>query len=98
EAAAAGAPPLVARHSGLAEVAARLAEAYPPELAHLTSFTSGDVADLRAKLAELLALDPATRRDLGRTARQVVLEHWRRSSGAEGRLDPIQGSIPSPAG
>jgi len=98
EAAAAGAPPLVARHSGLAEVAARLAEAYPPELAHLTSFTSGDVADLRAKLAELLALDPATRRDLGRTARQVVLEHWSWSSVAERRLDPIQGSIPSPAG
>ena len=41
-------------------MAGRLAAAYPPELAHLTSFASGDVADLRAKLAELLGLDPQT--------------------------------------
>ena len=35
EAAAAGCPPLVARHSGLAEVAAGLEEAYPPAFRHL---------------------------------------------------------------
>jgi glycosyltransferase involved in cell wall biosynthesis len=76
EAAAAGTPPLVARHSGLAEVAARLAEAYPPELAHLTSFEPGDPRDLHAKLGALLLLPPDERRGLGRAARQVAIEHW----------------------
>src|SRR5690606_14680862 len=98
EAAAAGTPPLVARHSGLAEVAAKLSAAYPPELAHLTSFTSGDAGDLKSKLAALLALDPRTRRDLGLTARKVVLEHWSWSSVAERLLDPIRRPVPSPAG
>ena len=41
EAAAAGCPPVVARHSGLAEVAAGLEEAYGPERAALASFRSG---------------------------------------------------------
>src|SRR5437660_456897 len=36
EAAAAGCPPLVARHSGLAEVAEGLEAEYPQELGHLT--------------------------------------------------------------
>ena len=43
EAAACGCPPLVARHSGLAEVAAGLEEAYPARLGHLASFPTGDV-------------------------------------------------------
>ena len=50
EAAAAGSPPLVARHSGLAEVAAGLEEAYPERLRHLASFETGDAADLARKL------------------------------------------------
>ena len=49
EAAAAGCPPLVARHSGLAEVAAGLEAEYPPELRHLASFANGDAADLRGE-------------------------------------------------
>ena len=56
EAAAAGSPPLVARHSGLEEIAEGLEAEYPPEYRHLTSFVTGDVADLTAKLRELLAL------------------------------------------
>jgi glycosyltransferase involved in cell wall biosynthesis len=44
EAAAAGCPPLVARHSGLAEVAEGLEAEYPPALRSLASFTSGDAA------------------------------------------------------
>src|SRR5207248_2424406 len=40
EAAAAGTPPLVARHSGLAEIAAGLEATYPPEHRDLTSFAS----------------------------------------------------------
>ena len=61
EAAAAGSPPLVARHSGLAEIAEGLEAEYPPEYRHLTSFATGDVADLTAKLRELLALPRARR-------------------------------------
>jgi glycosyltransferase involved in cell wall biosynthesis len=76
EAAAAGCPPLVARHSGLAEVAAGLEAEYPAELRHLASFATGDVADLRAKLDELLELSDERRRTLGSAARQAVLERW----------------------
>jgi len=89
EAASAGTPPLVARHSGLAEVAARLSEAYPPQFAHLTSFTPGSATDLHAKLKELLALSPQDRRDLGLAARQVVEQRWSWSIVAEQLLDPI---------
>src|SRR5947209_188749 len=46
EAAASGCPALVARHSGLAEVAAGLEEEYPPRLRHLVAFESGDASDL----------------------------------------------------
>ena len=53
--------PLVARHSGLAEVAEGLEAEYPVEHRHLASFVSGDAADLAAKLAELLALSSEAR-------------------------------------
>ena len=78
EAAAAGSPPLVARHSGLAEIADGLEQEYPPHLRHLASFATGDAAELAAKLSELLAL-PApdrTRRARGRPERD------RRTAGA----------------
>ncbi|HXH96949.1 MAG TPA: glycosyltransferase family 4 protein, partial [Gaiellaceae bacterium] len=42
EAAAAGVPPLVADHSGLAEIAAGIATEFGPEHAHLAAFPSGD--------------------------------------------------------
>jgi glycosyltransferase involved in cell wall biosynthesis len=76
EAAAAGTPPLVARHSGLAEVAAGLAEAYPPEHRALASFEPDDAADLHAKLDRLLSLPEADRRALGLAARAAVVERW----------------------
>jgi glycosyltransferase involved in cell wall biosynthesis len=89
EAASAGTSPLVARHSGLVEVAARLSEAYPPEFAHLTSFDPGDATDLHAKLEELLSLSPQDRRNLGLAARQVVEQRWSWSGVAKRLLDPI---------
>jgi len=89
EAAAAGTPPLVARHSGFAEVAARLSQAYPPGLAHLTAFASGDVADLHAKLSALLMLPADQRRALGLAARQVVEEHWSWSGVASRLLESL---------
>ncbi len=76
EAAACGCPPLVARHSGLAEIAARLEAAYPPELAHLAGFERGDVEDLRATLAELLALSPDDRQRIGEAARATAVDAW----------------------
>jgi glycosyltransferase involved in cell wall biosynthesis len=83
EAAAAGSPPLVARHSGLAEVAAGLEEEYPERLRHLASFATGDAADLARKLEELLALSPADRDELRRAARQAVVDRWSWASVAQ---------------
>jgi glycosyltransferase involved in cell wall biosynthesis len=87
EAASAGVPPVVADHSGLAEVAAGIAAEYPPALAHLTSFTRGDAGSLHARLAELLALSPAERRALGDAARRAVVERWSWARVAERLLE-----------
>jgi glycosyltransferase involved in cell wall biosynthesis len=89
EAAAAGCPPLVARHSGLAEVAAGLEEAYPARLRHLAAFGSGNVVDLREKLAELLALSAADRAELGDAARRAVVARWSWASVAARLLEPL---------
>jgi glycosyltransferase involved in cell wall biosynthesis len=76
EAASCGTPPLVARHSGLAEIAAGLEEVYPAEYRGLASFETGDADDLRTKLELLLALPQAERRALGLAARAAVVERW----------------------
>ncbi len=89
EAAAAGSPPLVARHSGLAEIAEGLESEYPAEHRHLASFANGDVGDLIAKLNELLALPPATRADLGAAARRAAVERWSWTSVATRLLEPV---------
>jgi glycosyltransferase involved in cell wall biosynthesis len=92
EAAAAGSPPLVARHSGLEEIAEGLEAEYPPEHRHLTSFATGDVADLRAKLGELLALPPAEHERIAIAARAAVERRWSWSSVAERLLQPFPGA------
>jgi glycosyltransferase involved in cell wall biosynthesis len=89
EAAAAGVPPLVARHSGLAEVAEGIEAEYPPERAPLTSFANGDVAELRDKLAALLALPDEERTQLGVAAREAVVKRWSWASVAERLLAPV---------
>ena len=76
EAAAAGVPPVVADHSGLAEIAAGVAAEYPPDLARLTAFPNGDAAVLRERLQELLALPAEQRRALGLAARRAVQKRW----------------------
>jgi len=76
EAAAAGSPPLVARHSGLAEIADGLEAAYPSHLRDLASFQTGDSADLTSKLGRLLALSPDERAELSRAARATTVERW----------------------
>lgn len=91
EAAAAGSPPLVARHSGLAEIAEGLEAEYPAEHRHLASFTNGEAADLAAKLGELLVLSPETRAELGAHARRAAIERWSWTSVAARLLEPFGG-------
>ena len=90
EAAAAGAPPLVARHSGLAEIAEGLEAEYPAEHRDLASFATGDVAELRAKLERLLALTPEERSRLGAAARRAVVARWSWAGVARRLLLPFQ--------
>jgi glycosyltransferase involved in cell wall biosynthesis len=89
EAAAAGSPPVVARHSGLAEVAAGLEQSYPERFRGLASFTSGDSEDLARKLAAILALSAADHAELRRAARQAVVERWSWFSVAQRLLQPV---------
>ena len=90
EAAAGGCAPLVARHSGLEEIALGLQEAYPAELRRLASFETGDSLDLGNKLHDLLALPPERRRELGDAARRVAVEKWSWAGVAARLLDPFQ--------
>jgi glycosyltransferase involved in cell wall biosynthesis len=90
EAAAAGSPPLVARHSGLAEVAEGLEAEYPPEHRHLAAFASGDAGELAAKLNELLALPSDVRAALGGAARRAAVERWSWRGVAARLLEPLQ--------
>jgi glycosyltransferase involved in cell wall biosynthesis len=75
EAASTGCPPLVARHSGLAEVAEGLEHDLPSDLRILT-FDSGDVDSLRGGLDHILALSPERRADLSAGCRQAVVDRW----------------------
>ena len=89
EAAASGCPPLVARHSGLAEIADGLEDEYPPAQRHLASFATGDPHELAAKLGELLALPAAARGELGAAARRAAVARWSWSSVGSRLLDPF---------
>ncbi|MEO8289861.1 MAG: glycosyltransferase family 4 protein [Gaiellaceae bacterium] len=76
EAAACGSPPLVARHSGLAEVADGLEAEYPPEYRHLASFAPGDPHDLAEKLSSILALPSSEWSRLSAAARAAAVDLW----------------------
>jgi glycosyltransferase involved in cell wall biosynthesis len=76
EAAAAGCPPIVSNHSGLAEVARGLEEDYPPARAGLASFPSGDAEALRARLEDVLALEGEDRAALRAAARDAAVRRW----------------------
>lgn len=76
EAASCGSPPLVARHSGLAEVAAGLEAEYPPHLRHLASFERGSVQQLAERLQELLSLPAEQWQELSAAARRAAERHW----------------------
>jgi glycosyltransferase involved in cell wall biosynthesis len=87
EAAAAGCPPLVARHSGLAEIAQGLEAEYPPGFRHLASFPTGDAGELRARLEELLSLPTPEREALSSAARRAAVERWSWASVADHLLE-----------
>ena len=76
EAAAGGSLPLVARHSGLAEIAEGLEADYPPDHRDLASFATGEAGDLADKLRRLLALSSDDRQALRKAARAAVVERW----------------------
>jgi glycosyltransferase involved in cell wall biosynthesis len=90
EAAAGGSLPLVARHSGLAEIATGLEEKYPDRYRDLASFATGDVRELADKLRRLLALAPDERRKLSEAARRAAVQRWSWSSVASRLLEPFQ--------
>jgi glycosyltransferase involved in cell wall biosynthesis len=76
EAAAAGCPPIVANHSGLAEIARGLEDEYPPGKGVLASFPTGDAAALRERLEAVLALEGDDRDALRAAAREAAVERW----------------------
>jgi D-inositol-3-phosphate glycosyltransferase len=76
ESAAAGCPPVVADHSGLAEVADGLDEDYPPALRGLARFPSEDAEALQERLAAILALGPNDRDAIRAAARRAAVERW----------------------
>jgi len=76
EAAATGCPPIVADHSGLAEVARGLEEEYPTGRERLASFPNGDAAALRERLEQVLALGGDEREALRAAARRAAVERW----------------------
>jgi glycosyltransferase involved in cell wall biosynthesis len=89
EAAAAGSLPLVANHSGLAEIAAGVTEEYPEGKGDLASFETGNAAELADKLRRLLALDPVEREELAQAARKAVVDRWSWAGVANRLLAPF---------
>ncbi len=76
EAAACGTPPLVARHSGLAEVADGLEREYPEPLRELASFENGSVDELAEKLEAICRLPLADHAALRAAARRAAVTRW----------------------
>ena len=89
EAAAGGSLPLVANHSGLAEIAAGVAEEYPEAHRDLTSFATGDALDLGSKLQRLLTLETSARAELAEAARRAVVARWSWSGVSQRLLKPF---------
>jgi glycosyltransferase involved in cell wall biosynthesis len=87
ESAAAGCPPIVADHSGLAEVADGLEASYPAGLRELVRFPSGDADALRERIEGVLALGDAEREAIRGGARRAAVDRWSWSSVARRILD-----------
>jgi len=102
EAAACGALPLSAAHSGMAEVTAALAPALDDELRPLLSFPVGPgaVEEIGAKLVAWLCLDPERRRSARAALAELARRRYSWESVAEGVIAAAQGRLdrlPEPA-
>ena len=90
EAAAAGSLPLVARHSGLAEIAAGVAAEYPPSPTATSSASRPATRPTSPTSSRrLLALDPEERAQLSAAARRAVVERWSWAGVAKRLLEPF---------
>jgi glycosyltransferase involved in cell wall biosynthesis len=95
EAAAAGALPICAAHSGLREVVSALAEPLPQDLAELLSFelTNGAVETIAERLTAWLALPESTRDAARMTLSRTARERWSWEGVAEGVLAAAAGRL-----
>jgi glycosyltransferase involved in cell wall biosynthesis len=93
EAAACGALPLSANHSGMSEVTATLSPALPEHLRHLMSFDVGPgaVSEIAAKLVEWLELDPAEREAAHSALAAEAARRYSWESVAEGVIEAASG-------
>ncbi len=89
EAAAAGSLPIVARHSGLAEVAAGIERHLPDAYAPFVSFESGDVEDLERKIRGALLIPSDDRQLVRDCVRRAVEVNWSWPRVAERLLEPF---------
>ncbi len=94
EAAASGALPVCADHSGLAEVAGRLDEEVPA-VRGLTGFERGPgaVAGIASKVSRWLALDPGQRAEIGRNIADCADRNWSWRGVAEDVISASAGEI-----
>jgi glycosyltransferase involved in cell wall biosynthesis len=93
EAAACGALPLSANHSGMAEVTATLRPALPERLRPLMSFDVGPgaVREIASKLVEWLELDPAEREEARAALAGEAARRYSWESVAEGVIEAASG-------
>jgi glycosyltransferase involved in cell wall biosynthesis len=95
EAAACGALPLSASHSGLAEVTRAFAEEVEPEIARLLSFEIGPnaVEEMAHKLVEWLELPEDDRLRASRALSELARERYGWERVAEGVIAAAQGRL-----
>jgi glycosyltransferase involved in cell wall biosynthesis len=95
EAAAAGALPVSAGHSGMREVSRQLAVALPPDVAGLTSFPvePGAVEAIAGRLDGWLALPPQRRAAARQALVETVARLWSWDSVARGVLAAAAGNL-----
>jgi glycosyltransferase involved in cell wall biosynthesis len=93
EAAACGALPLSANHSGMAEVTATLSPALPERLRPLMSFDVGPgaVREIASKLVEWLELDPAEREEARAALAAEAARRYSWESVAKGVIEAASG-------
>jgi glycosyltransferase involved in cell wall biosynthesis len=95
EAAACGALPLSAGHSGMAEVTSTLTEALDEDLRPLMSFEVGPgaVEEIASKLVEWLRLDPERRRRARASLAELAQRRYSWESVADGVIAAAQGRL-----